>query len=368
MMLTHPSTPAPAGSPVHAGPSFATPLAPADRRRLAAGGALACLAGVVHYAAAYDHLAEGPAPAAFLALVGTAQLGAGMALARRPGPRLVAGVVAGSLALFALFSVAYSVGLPFGPHAGEPEHFGPIVAVSKLTELVLLWLIAPYLSMEGAAGWGPIMRGRPAAVGRTVGLVPTALAALAGVLLLAGLALALGAAPAHAAALHQMIPGAVPAGAVTGAPSVLPAGAPGGPTAAAEIRLFEYRPPRMEVARGTALTWVNLDLIEHSVTSGTGDAPDRGRLYDSGLLAQGAAFTLRFDAPGEYAYFCTKHPSMRGVVSVVEVLPAPPAPAAPPAPPAAPVAPSEAESLPVGVESATDMVLVGEVVGLSDGE
>ena len=119
----------------------------ATERRLAAGAALAVLAGTVHFVAAYDHLAEGPEPSAFLAAVGIAQIAAGIALTRRPDKPLITALVVGSLALFALFAVAYSVGIPLGPHAGEPEHLGPIVAVSKVIELAMLWLVAPFLAI-----------------------------------------------------------------------------------------------------------------------------------------------------------------------------------------------------------------------------
>jgi plastocyanin len=280
----------------------------AARRRLAASGALSVLAGGIHYLAAVEHLAESLAPALFLAAAGTAQIAAGVLLARRPSRAVVGSSVLGTLGLFALFSAAYSFGLPFGPHPNEPEHFSPVVAVSKLTELAFLWLVAPFLSWDEPAG----TPARPRLAHAT-----TLWAALAGVLLMAALALTLTTGTAHAAAARQTAP-ADPAQASAGV----------------EIRLFEYRPQRLEVAPGTTVGWINRDLIEHSITSGVPGAPvapstSGTQGFDSGLLGQGATFSWQFNTPGEFAYFCTKHPSMRGTVWVgplLDPLPAEPAP------------------------------------------
>ena len=39
----------------------------------------------------------------------------------------------------------------------------------------------------------------------------------------------------------------------------------------------------------------------------------------SGIIGNGAAFFLRFDAPpGSYEYLCLIHPTMRGTVTVTE--------------------------------------------------
>ena len=41
-----------------------------------------------------------------------------------------------------------------------------------------------------------------------------------------------------------------------------------------------------------------------------------GTDFDSGAFGRGQSFSATFDRPGEYAYFCAKHKSMRGTVNV----------------------------------------------------
>ena len=84
---------------------------------------------------------------------------------------------------------------------------------------------------------------------------------------------------------------------------------------AVEIKLFSF-PKALEVTRGTTVVWTNQDAIEHSVTAGTPATPDEA--FDSGYFVQGESFRHHFDEAGEFAYFCTRHESMRGTVKVVE--------------------------------------------------
>jgi hypothetical protein len=63
----------------------------------------------------------------------------------------------------------------------------------------------------------------------------------------------------------------------------------------------------VEIRVGDRVTWVNDDEIEHNATNGS---------FDTGLLAQGESASVRFTAPGTYAFFCTPHPSMTGTVIV----------------------------------------------------
>jgi plastocyanin len=108
------------------------------------------------------------------------------------------------------------------------------------------------------------------------------------------------------------VPTAAPAQAAD-QPSSKPAAAMGS-MEHATIKLFMFQPNPIEVAAGTTVMWQNEDAIEHSVTAGAPDAPSGA--FDSGLFDQGRMFSWTFDAPGEYAYFCMRHPSMTGVVRV----------------------------------------------------
>ena len=100
-----------------------------------------------------------------------------------------------------------------------------------------------------------------------------------------------------------------------------PAAAEGGQTVA--LKLIAFKPERLSVAVGTAVTWKNEDASEHTVTSGTVNQGAGGvttavdNTFDSGSLKQNATFAYTFTAPGTYSYFCTIHPAtMRGEITV----------------------------------------------------
>ena len=64
---------------------------------------------------------------------------------------------------------------------------------------------------------------------------------------------------------------------------------------------------------GRTVEWTNLDGLPHTVTL---EAAEGQPGADSGLIAPGQSFGLRFDRPGEYLYACTLHPTMRGSILV----------------------------------------------------
>jgi len=69
---------------------------------------------------------------------------------------------------------------------------------------------------------------------------------------------------------------------------------------------------------GEEVTWRNMDMLTHTVTSGTpGDGPDG--LFDSGLFSTYLYFSYTFEEAGTYDYYCTTHPWMQGKVVVGEV-------------------------------------------------
>jgi plastocyanin len=87
------------------------------------------------------------------------------------------------------------------------------------------------------------------------------------------------------------------------------------PAEPATIRTFQFQPKAIEIRAGTTVTWTNDDNIDHTVTSGTPDAPLGN--FDSGGFGKGQSFSAGFQTPGEYAYFCARHKSMRGMVMVL---------------------------------------------------
>ena len=83
-----------------------------------------------------------------------------------------------------------------------------------------------------------------------------------------------------------------------------------------------YSPNPIQAKVGQEVKWTNDDSAMHTVTSGTIGTADAGKLFDSGLqgpsalTAKGKTFEHKFDAAGEYPYFCTLHPAMVGKVVV----------------------------------------------------
>ncbi len=106
-------------------------------RYLAAAAAVG--AGIIHLRVTPAHFAESFLFGAFMLTVGLAQLLAAVWLLIRPSRPLVVAIILCTVPIFAVFAVAYTVGLPVGPDPGEPERLGTLVVLSKLVELVLLF-------------------------------------------------------------------------------------------------------------------------------------------------------------------------------------------------------------------------------------
>jgi plastocyanin len=77
------------------------------------------------------------------------------------------------------------------------------------------------------------------------------------------------------------------------------------------IQLASFQPDSLTVPAGTTVTWINRDIVRHTVTSTEG-------LFDSGRLESGESFSYTFDEPGTFDYYCTIHPIMQGTVIVTE--------------------------------------------------
>ena len=75
------------------------------------------------------------------------------------------------------------------------------------------------------------------------------------------------------------------------------------------IRDFYFSPAKIAVEPGTTVTWVNLGLHPHTVTSFDGQ-------FDSGTLWPGESYTVKFMGHGTLGYYCAIHPSMTGSVGV----------------------------------------------------
>jgi plastocyanin len=75
------------------------------------------------------------------------------------------------------------------------------------------------------------------------------------------------------------------------------------------IENFAFSPASLSVAAGTKVTWVNRDTDPHTAT-------DTDKRFNSGALDTGEEFSFVFRDKGDYEYYCTLHPHMKGRVTV----------------------------------------------------
>lgn len=76
-----------------------------------------------------------------------------------------------------------------------------------------------------------------------------------------------------------------------------------------EIKAFAFAPQEITVTRGTTVTWINRDQTAHSVVASQGGFASKGMDTDD-------EFAFTFAEAGDYAYICSLHPHMTGVVHV----------------------------------------------------
>ena len=83
------------------------------------------------------------------------------------------------------------------------------------------------------------------------------------------------------------------------------------PAAAAEVKIdnFTFTPATLTIPAGTQVTWTNRDDIPHNVVSDD-------KSIKSKVLDTDEKFTFTFSKPGEYSYFCSIHPKMKGTIVV----------------------------------------------------
>ncbi len=94
------------------------------------------------------------------------------------------------------------------------------------------------------------------------------------------------------------------------APAAAGGPAPAGPLSSIHDRI--YTPSAITVAAGQSITWRNETLGPHTVTS-------TSELFNSGRIEGGTSYTLKFSNPGSFDYYCTVHPTMKGVVTVLAI-------------------------------------------------
>jgi len=87
------------------------------------------------------------------------------------------------------------------------------------------------------------------------------------------------------------------------------------------IKDFRFDPDPIIIAKGTSLTWINQDAVNHQILF------ERGPVISmSPMLKPGDSWTGTFLETGDFPYSCTVHPTMKGMVKVWlrENIPPPP--------------------------------------------
>jgi plastocyanin len=83
--------------------------------------------------------------------------------------------------------------------------------------------------------------------------------------------------------------------------------------APAEITIdnFAFAPAKLTIPRGTQVTWTNHDEEPHTVVSASKEQPFKSQALDTD-----DKFSVVFDKPGIYKYFCSIHNYMVGTIVV----------------------------------------------------
>ena len=86
------------------------------------------------------------------------------------------------------------------------------------------------------------------------------------------------------------------------------------------IKNMEFQPRVIHIGAGELVRWVNADVANHQVSTGTVDGrrPRPGGRVSSPLLFRGDEFAAAFRNAGVYPYYCAVHPFMRGLVVVAQ--------------------------------------------------
>jgi len=72
------------------------------------------------------------------------------------------------------------------------------------------------------------------------------------------------------------------------------------------------------VQRGTAVEWINNDLVPHTLVSGKPEDKNNGTLFDSGQIWVGKSVIHDFNYVGVYHYFEKDHPQNTGIINVTD--------------------------------------------------
>jgi plastocyanin len=73
-----------------------------------------------------------------------------------------------------------------------------------------------------------------------------------------------------------------------------------GADGAVAMQGVSFTPTTVHITPGQTVVWTNSSPLQHTVTADDGS-------FDSGLVDPDATFSMTFDGPGTYQYFCQPH-------------------------------------------------------------
>ena len=81
----------------------------------------------------------------------------------------------------------------------------------------------------------------------------------------------------------------------------------------------DYDPKELTVKQGQTILADNVDVVPHTVTSGTGPSDaTSGQIFDTSIIMAAEATVMDTSGiePGTYDYYCTVHPYMVGKLTI----------------------------------------------------
>jgi hypothetical protein len=132
---------------LHVAPAPAAAAGPVPRRHaVATAAALSLAVAWIHFVYMRSHFDEWWGYGAFFLAAGAGQALFAPLVLRRPAPWLIAGGIAGNLAIVGMYVLTRTSGPPLGPHAHAPERVGLADLGATATEIVLVAVLVSLLA------------------------------------------------------------------------------------------------------------------------------------------------------------------------------------------------------------------------------
>lgn len=101
-------------------------------------------------------------------------------------------------------------------------------------------------------------------------------------------------------------------------PEDLPEDTRGQPAVTIRLSQIAFQPQVVIISRGTEVTWINDDEVEHYVNTDSHPSHTYYSPQNSELLRKGDSFRHTFTQPGVYPYHCSAHASVMTATVIVD--------------------------------------------------